>query len=107
MPSTGPVPSNACGGFHLAVVNQGPERVAVTVNGTSVGVVDPGMSLMLVEWLPPPLPRMPWRVVIARSSDGAELGRASFEGGEADQQLLVSTQGVERGPLTSSSPGDC
>ncbi len=105
--SSTPVSSNACGGFRLAVVNQGPERVAVTINATSAGVVEAGMSLMLVEWLPPPLPRMPWSVVITRSSDGTELGRASFEGGEADQQLLVSTNGVERGPLKSSSPGDC
>lgn len=103
MPSNAtPQPSNACGGFHLDVVNQTSGRIAVSINDEPVGEVDPSSTLMLVEWLPPQLPLMPWTVAVTRASDGNEVGSAYFERG-ADQQLMVTADGVNARPAERPS----
>lgn len=98
-PTTQPIGSNACGGFHLTVVNETGERVTVTVNGQDAGAIEPAKSLTLVQWLPPQLPVMPWTVVVGRASDGTQLGTQRFESGMANQRLVVAADAIAGTPL--------
>jgi hypothetical protein len=67
------VPSRACGGFQLEIVNDGPRPVDVSVDGTPAGRVQPGRSLTLVQYGNPTLPPMPWRVSVARAEGGVRI----------------------------------
>lgn len=82
------VPSNACGGFHLKIVNAGSGRITATINGTYSVTVAAGSSETIVEWLPPSKPLLPWTVAVSDST-GNEIGTQLFSG-PVDQKLTVS-----------------
>jgi hypothetical protein len=90
-PPTAPahaVPSNACGGFHLKVVNAGTDRIGVNIKGEYLITVEAGESTTLTEWLPPqPKPPMPWTVTFSES-DGRKLATIDLTG-PIDQKVAV------------------
>lgn len=83
------LPSNACGGFHLKVINEETQDVTVTINDSYEVKVRAGASETVVEWLPPQKPLMPWTVVVT-SSTGVQIGTDTFTG-PVDQKLTVSS----------------
>lgn len=89
-------PSNACGGFHLKILNDGTQDVLVTINASYSLTIDAGGSETIIEWHPPSKPLMPWTVV-ATSSTGDELGTLSFTG-PVDQKLTVARDGMSAEP---------
>jgi hypothetical protein len=95
--SPAPDRSNACGGFHLKVVNEDTDQITVTINGTYSGNVAGGASAVIVEWLPPDKPLMPWTVVVTSTIDSTQLGSAYFTG-PVDQRIIVSGGQMEYGP---------
>ncbi len=104
-PGPTPWPSNACGGFHLKVVNEDSDEVTVTINGTYSETVAGGASDTIVEWLPPfPKPLMPWTVVVTRTADGTQIGSV-YLAGPVDQKVIVSGGQLEYGPYDIR--GDC
>jgi len=72
-PGNTSVPSHACGGFQLEIVNDGARPVDVSVDGAPAGRVQPGRSLTIVQYGNPALPPMPWRVVLARAKGGVPI----------------------------------
>lgn len=85
-----PPPSNACGGFHLLVVNNDAYAVDVDINGTDAGTVEPSSQTMLVQFFQPELPPFPWVVEVSRAADGAWVGTAELDSGVADTKITVS-----------------
>jgi hypothetical protein len=106
LPPSIPLASSACGGFHLTVANKTAGPVSVEVNGDSVGSIAAGESTTLVQGLSPEVGRMPWNVVVTRSSDGAALASIRYEAGP-DQLLLVTDEGVSPAPGETETAVGC
>jgi hypothetical protein len=102
-PSPTPMPSNACGGFHLKVVNEDTGSITVTINGSYAQMVDGGTSQTIVEWLPPNKPLMPWTVVVT-AADGTRIGSA-YMTGPVDQKIIISGGQMEYGPYDIRTDG--
>jgi hypothetical protein len=102
-PGPTPWPSNACGGFHLKVVNEDTGSITVTINGSYAQMVDGGTSQTIVEWLPPNKPLMPWTVVVT-GADGTRIGSA-YMTGPVDQKIIVSGGQMEYGPYDIRTDG--
>lgn len=86
------LPSNACGGFHLKIVNDRTAAVTVTVNGDHAFAAGPGETVAVAEWLPPPYGlnlAVPWDVVITDAQSGEELFAADMPG-PVDQKITLS-----------------
>ena len=102
-PGPTPWPSNACGGFHLKVVNGDADPITVTINDTYSETVEGGGSQTLVEWLPPNKPLMPWTVVVTGPA-GTQIGSA-YMTGPVDQKIIVSGGQMEYGPYDIRTEG--
>ncbi|HEY5519786.1 MAG TPA: hypothetical protein VIK08_03935 [Candidatus Limnocylindrales bacterium] len=84
------LPSNACGGFHLKILNDSSDRVTGAINETWHTTVDAGASQVINEQFSQPQPPvLPWHVAITDAN-----GRSKFEGilGDTpvDQKLTLS-----------------
>jgi hypothetical protein len=99
-----PLPSNACGGFHLKVVNDDLDDITVTINATYSVTVPSGASETLIEFFLPELQPLPWTVVVTNSS-GTEIGTERFTS-SIDQQLTVSSGELRTEPYDISED-DC
>jgi hypothetical protein len=98
------LPSNACGGFHLKVVNQIGAAVRVVVNGSWSTVVGGEATLMINEGLSTPQPpQLPWQVVITDQA-GQQLFSATMPG-PVDQKVTLSSAGPVQTPYDLSE--DC
>jgi hypothetical protein len=102
-PGPTPWPSNACGGFHLKVVNEETASITVTINDSYTETVDGGTSQTIVEWLPPNKPLMPWTVVVTGAA-GTQIGSA-YMTGPVDQKIIVSGGQMEYGPYDIRTEG--
>jgi hypothetical protein len=98
-----PLPSNACGGFHLKIVNAESGKITATVNGTYSLTIRAGSSETLVAFLPPEKPPLPWDVVLSDST-GSEIGAQSFTG-PVDQKVAVSNGQGNSAPYDISQEG--
>lgn len=88
------LPSNACGGFHLKIVNNTSAMVTVALNGAWTTTVDGDASQVINQMFSQPHPPMlPWYVVI-KDVDG----RSVFEGiagdTSADQKVTLTDGGA-------------
>jgi hypothetical protein len=90
---TAAVPSKACGGYHIHVVNRSTGAVRVFVNGARLATVEAGAEGDWGQWLAQGLPAMPWDVVV-QPSEGTVLA------GE-----LVVEDRSERKAITVRDPG--
>jgi hypothetical protein len=98
------LPSNACGGFHLKVVNQTGAAVQVVVNGSWSTVVAGEATLTINEGLSTPQPpQLPWQVVITDQA-GQRLFSATMPG-PVDQKVRLSPAGPVQTPYDLSE--DC
>jgi hypothetical protein len=85
------LPSNACGGFHLKLVNQIAASARVALNGASATEVPAGTTLTINEHVSTPQPPpLPWRVVITDVTTGTELFSATMTG-PVDQKVVLSS----------------
>ncbi|HJW21325.1 MAG TPA: hypothetical protein VJ506_02735 [Candidatus Limnocylindrales bacterium] len=99
------LPSNACGGFHLKVVNQTGSRVQVALNGTWDTVIPDGTTLTINEGLSTPQPpQLPWQVVITDGNTGSQVFSATMPG-PVDQKVTLTTEGPIQTPYDLSE--DC
>jgi hypothetical protein len=99
------LPSNACGGFHLKVVNQTGASVVVTVNGSWSTVIAGEATLTINEGLSTPQPpQLPWQVVITDDATGKQLFSATMPG-PVDQKVTLSPGGPVQTPYDLSE--DC
>ena len=94
-PGPTPWPSNACGGFHLKIVNQASSSVAVTINVSYSVDVAPGSSKIISEAFPPQPPPLPWTVTFV-VEHGAQLGTIQVDG-PIDQKAIVNDVGIQYG----------
>lgn len=72
------LPSNACGGFHLKVVNNRRAAVRVALDAQWSTVIPAQSTDTLVEFLPPPKPPLPWHVAITDETIGEQLFAATM-----------------------------
>lgn len=84
------LPSNACGGFHLKILNESSSKVTVAINDTWHATVDAGESQVINEaFSQPQPPLLPWHVLMTDAT-----GRSKFDGivGDTpvDQKLTLS-----------------
>jgi hypothetical protein len=85
------LPSNACGGFHLKLVNQMAATAHVALNGAWATEVPAGTTLTINEHVSTPQPPpLPWRVVITDVTTGTELFSAMMTG-PVDQKVVLSS----------------
>jgi hypothetical protein len=85
-----PAASNACGGFHLLVINDDDYAVDIDINGGNAGSVEASSQQMLVRLFSPDLPPFPWVVELSRTSDGVWVGTAELDVGVGDTKITVS-----------------
>jgi len=88
------LPSNACGGFHLKVVNNTSGKVTVVINAGWSTTIDSGGGQVINEMFTQPQPPMlPWYVVIKDAT-----GRPMFEGiagdSPVDQKVTLTDDGA-------------
>ena len=86
------LPSNACGGFHLKVVNDTSGPVTVGINDAWTSTIAAGTNQVINELFSQPHPpTLPWYVVV---KDG--IGQAIFKGIEGDtpvdQKITITQQ---------------
>lgn len=101
------LPSNACGGFHLKVVNARTSAVTVTVNGDHSFAVGPGETVAVAEWLPPPYGlnlAVPWDVVITDAQSGEQLFSTNMPG-PVDQKVTLSDTAPVQTPYSLIAEG--
>lgn len=101
------LPSNACGGFHLKVVNNRLSAVAVTVNGDHSFAVAPRETVAVAEWLPPPDGlnlAVPWYVVINDAQSGEQLFSTAMRG-PVDQKVTLSDSAPVQTPYSLIAEG--
>ncbi|HEX7948912.1 MAG TPA: hypothetical protein VF494_01080 [Candidatus Limnocylindrales bacterium] len=99
------LPSNACGGFHLMVVNQTGSPVRVSVNSLWSTVIAGEATLTINEGLSTPQPpQLPWQVVITDDATGRQLFSSTMPG-PVDQKVTVSPAGPVQTPYDISE--DC
>lgn len=100
-----PPPSNACGGFHLLVVNNDDYAVDVKINETDAGNLEANSQVMLVPLFRPELPPFPWAVKLSRANDGAWVGTAGLETGVGDTKITVSGGEINVANMDLASTG--
>ena len=93
------LPSNACGGFHLKIVNNTSSTVEVSLNDSWTTTVDAGATevVNMMFSLPRP-PSMPWHVVITNTESGQQLFESTMEP-PVDQKVTISDGGALQTPL--------
>jgi hypothetical protein len=98
------LPSNACGGVHVKIVNETSGFMEVDVNGSWSTLVDAGASTVLVAGLThPPLPAFPWSVVIADAT-GDETYRTTITG-PVDQKITLTEASSTQAPYSLRDEG--
>lgn len=100
-----PPPSNACGGFHLLVINNDAYAVGVKINETDAGNVEANGQVMLVPLFRPELPPFPWTVGLSRADDGTWVGTAGLETGVGDTKITVSGGQINVANMDLASTG--
>jgi hypothetical protein len=101
------MPSNACGGFHLTIVNHRTSRVTVTVNGDRSFDVEAGESVAVAASLPPPYGlnlAVPWDVVITDAESGDRVFSATMSG-PVDQKVTLSDTAPVQTPYSLTMEG--
>ena len=84
------LPSNACGGFHLKVVNDTSSNVTVAINEAWNTTVDAGASQVINQGFSQPQPPvLPWHVVIA-NADRQSIFTGTVGDTPVDQKLTLS-----------------
>jgi len=99
------MPSNACGGFHLRIVNDRPAAVRVTLNGEWNTVVEAQSTETLVQFFLAGQPVLPWDVEITDGATGQQLFTSTMPG-PVDQQVTLSDDGAVQSPFDLMSD-DC
>jgi len=98
------LPSNACGGFHLKIVNNRTAPVRVTLNGDSSTVIAAQSTDTLVETFLPTHPLLPWDVAVTDATTGQQLFRATMPG-PVDQKVTLSDGGAVQTPFDLMTEG--
>jgi hypothetical protein len=99
------LPSNACGGFHLKIVNNSDRSVQVGINGTWTETVGRS-STNVVNYMfsTPRPPEMPWNVVVSESTTGRTLLESTLDS-PVDQKLTISDEGATQAPYDLMAEG--
>jgi hypothetical protein len=98
------LPSNACGGLHLKIVNDRADTVRVAINGRSVIVVAPRSTETLIEsFLAEPV-TLPWEVEVTDDETGARLFNATMVG-PVDQVVTLGEGTASQAPYDLASEG--
>ncbi|MBI3750992.1 MAG: hypothetical protein HY263_04960 [Chloroflexi bacterium] len=85
------LPSNACGGFHLKIVNLRDAPVRVEINGSWSAVVAGSTTFTINEGLSTPRPpQLPWQVVLSDEGTGSQLLSAAMPG-PVDQKVVLGS----------------
>jgi hypothetical protein len=100
----GLVPSPACGGVHLLVINKASSVVIVRINGTKFATVEGPGNTQLVEHFTSGLEAMswPWRVEIVEPGTGAILATREVARDIANGSAIIEVQGGTTGAPTVS-----
>ena len=99
------VPSPACGGFHLKVVNGLSESVQLNIGTDWTEVIEAGKTETLIEFLTQPdLPRLPWLVEIYDATGRVTLFRQTMSG-TPDQMVILTDSAATASPLGSCGQG--
>jgi hypothetical protein len=99
------LPSNACGGFHLEIVNERATAVRITINGSwSAQLTSGATQVITIAFTQPQPPRFPWDVSIADAASNVELFRATMTG-PVDQKVVLSDAGATQGPYSLTAEG--
>src|SRR5450756_2244337 len=92
-------PSNACGGFHLKIVNNTSSSIEVSLNDSWTTIVDAGTAEVIKESFSQPRPpTMPWHVVITNLGSGQQLFESTMDP-PVDQKVTLSDGGALETPL--------
>jgi hypothetical protein len=98
------LPSNACGGFHLKIVNETSGFLEIDVNGAWSAKVESGATTVLTESLTlPQLPPLPWSVVIADAT-GDETYSTTVTG-PVDQKITLTEATSTQAPYSLQAEG--
>jgi hypothetical protein len=93
------LPSNACGGFHLKIVNNTSSTIEVSLNESWNTTVDAGTAEVINEGFSQPQPpAFPWHVVITNIGSGQQLFESTMDP-PVDQKVTLSDGGVVQTPL--------
>jgi len=101
------LPSNACGGFHLKIVNDRAADVSVSLNNTFSRVIRARSAETIVEGfdVPEQLLGVPWHVVVTDKATGEQLFESTVTG-PVDQKVTLSADGATQAPYDLSED-DC
>jgi len=106
----GLVPSPACGGYHLLVVNKASTAVMVRINGTTFATVDAAGNTQLIQHFTSGLEAMswPWQVEIVEAGTGALLATREVAQDTGDGSAIIEVRGGATGAPTVSEvqPGN-
>lgn len=80
----GPIPSKACGGYHIVIDNVGQSAIAVRINGKAITTVKPGGTADIAQFGLYSSPAMPWDVAATRVKDKALLFTAHLDNDGTD-----------------------
>jgi hypothetical protein len=93
------LPSNACGGFHLKIVNDTSSSIEVSLNDSWSTSVGAGTTEVINETFSQPMPPpMPWRVVITNKVSGQQLFDSTMNP-PVDQKVTLSDGGAVQTPF--------
>ena len=99
------LPSNACGGFHLKIVNDASASVNVTINETWHETVAPGTSNVInYAFSTPRPPEFPWHVVVTSNSTGLVMLQSTMDT-PVDQKVTVSDSNADQTPYDLMAEG--
>jgi hypothetical protein len=87
-PTMQPIPSKACGGYHLVVENAARSEIAVSFNEHPVITIQPGQTADIAQWGATPVPPMPWDVYVRRVGDDVVLLQMHVEDNGTDGQRV-------------------
>ena len=88
------LPSNACGGFHLKVVNDTSGPVTIGINDAWTSTIGAGVNQVINEtFTQPRLPLLPWNVVI-KDVNGQSIFSGIAGDTPVDQKVTLSDDGA-------------
>jgi len=88
------LPSNACGGFHLKVVNDTSGPVTIGINDAWTSTIGAGVNQVINEtFTQPRLPLLPWNVVI-KDVNGQSIFSGIAGDTPVDQKVIISDDGA-------------
>jgi hypothetical protein len=94
-----PEPSNACGGVHLLVRNEGSGTVAIRIDGAGFGTVAADDHVELIQFFTPGLADLawPWTVEIVDTGTGAVLATREVPEDVANESAVIEVTGGTSG----------